>query len=193
MKTKIVYLLTAFALTAVCAACGSKAASDGTEEASKGAVMLIDDVLEQAGQLVGDTIRFEGVCTHICKRSGRKIFLMGSDDTKTLRVEDAGLGKFDPRCVNHVVCVTGVLREQRIDEEYLKFQESLLEEQAAGRLEGQAGGCETEQKARQETASTPEQRIADMRARIAEREQQEGKAYLSFYFVDAVAYEIAEK
>ena len=48
----------------------------------------------------------------------------------------------------------------------------------------------TEKKARGETANTPEARIADFRAKIADRKAKTGKDYLSFYFVEASSYEI---
>ena len=54
------------------------------------------------------------------------------------------------------------------------------------------GGCSTEKAARGETGNTTEERIADFRARIAERKQATGKEYLSFYFVEATAYEVLE-
>ena len=38
----------------------------------------------------------------------------------------------------------------------------------------------------------PEDRIADFRAKIAERKTAAGKDYLSFYYMEASSYEIAE-
>lgn len=51
-----------------------------------------------------------GVCTHICRHEGRKIFLMGTDDTQVIRIE-AGvkIGVIKPECVNNLVRVTGTL------------------------------------------------------------------------------------
>ena len=137
-----------------------------------------------------DKVTIEGVCTHICKHGGRKIFLMGSDDTQTIRVEGGSVGKFDQKCVNSIVRVTGDLKEQRIDEAYLQNWEAQLKAKAAEQHgEGEAG-CSTEKKARGETANTPEARIADFRAKIADRKAKTGKDYLSFYFVEASSYEI---
>ena len=51
-------------------------------------------------------------------------------------------------------------------------------------------GCDTEKKARGETANTPEARIADFRAKIADRKASSGKEYLSFYFMEANSYEV---
>lgn len=191
MLKKSLYL-SLLAVAALFAACGN-ATKNTKSDAAAPATLQVDDLLANADSLVGDTVTFEGVCTHICKHAGRKIFLMGSDDTQTIRVESASLGSFKPECVNHIVTVTGVLREDRIDEAYLQRWEAQLAARTAEE-HGNNGtaGCDTEKKARQETANTPEARIADFRARIAERQTNEGKDYLSFYHVDAVDYKIAE-
>ena len=57
--------------------------------------MTVDRVLVSADSLSGHEVVFEGVCTHICAHGGRKIFVMGSDDSKVLRVEaDGFIGSF---------------------------------------------------------------------------------------------------
>ena len=86
-----------------------------TTEQTTGA-MEIDDLLANAESLTDQEVTIEGVCTHACKHGATKIFLMGSDDTQTIRVEAAKLGSFDTKCVNSIVRVTGTLKEQRVDE-----------------------------------------------------------------------------
>ena len=39
-------------------------------------------------------------------------------------------------------------------------------------------------------ANSPEARIADFRAKIADRKAETGKEYLSFYFMEANSYEV---
>ena len=69
-----------------------------TEQTS--GAMEIDDLLANAESLTDQEVTIEGVCTHACKHGATKIFLMGSDDTQTIRVEAAKLGSFDTKCVN---------------------------------------------------------------------------------------------
>ena len=189
MKIRKMTVIAAIAVAGIInASCGNKqqqANSEGatTEVVASGA-MEIDSLLANAGEFAGQEVTIEGVCTHICKHGGRKIFLMGSDDTQTIRVEGGSVGKFDQKCVNSIVRVTGDLKEQRIDEEA-----QLKAKAAEQHGEGEAG-CSTEKKARSETANTPEARIADFRAKIADRKAKTGKDYLSFYFVEASSYEI---
>ena len=148
------------------------------------------DCKGKAETLAGQTVTVEGVCTHTCKHGATKIFLMGSDDTQTIRVEAGELGSFDTKCVNNMVRVTGKLMEQRIDEAYLQQWEARLKNSAVQQHGETAAGCDSEKKARGETADTSEGRIADFRARIAQRQKAEGKAYLSFYYLQAENYEI---
>lgn len=171
-----------------CGKTGQNGSKQQTAEAQT--AMQVDDLLAGAEQLVGDTVNVEGVCTHICKHAGRKIFLMGSDDTQTIRVESGSLGSFKQECVNSIVAVTGILREERIDEAYLQQWEAKIKTQTAEEHGNSAAGCDTEKKARQETGNTPQARIDNFRKRIAQNEAETGKAYLSFYYLEATGYKI---
>lgn len=155
-------------------------------------VLQIDDLLGKADSLKGQEVEIEGVCTHICAHGGGKIFLMGSDDTQTIRVE-AGekIGSFKQEAVNNIVRVKGKLVEDRMDEAYLAQWEEMLKSQTAAQHGDSEAGCSSEQKARGEAvAATQQQRIDNFRKRIAERKEKEGKDYLSFYHVDADTYTI---
>ena len=197
MKTRRITIIAAIAaLVFVGTSCGNKTQKTSQEEvttveqsANSGA-LEIDNLLADAESLAGQEVTVEGVCTHICKHGGRKIFLMGSDDTQTIRVEGGSVGKFDQKCVNSIVRVTGTLKEQRVDEAYLQNWESQLKAKAAEKQGEGESACRTEKKARGETANTPEARIADFRAKIADRKAKTGKDYLSFYFLEASSYDI---
>lgn len=194
MKIKS-FLILATALVMV--ACGGNTSNKSNNEeaeavAATATAMDIDALLASAEELAGKEVEIEGICTHICSHGGRKIFLMGSEDTKTIRIEAGELGAFDQKCVNSIVKVKGILNEERIDEAYLKQWEALNAANAAEEHGDGEGGCSTEKAARGETGNTVEERIAGFRARIAERKASEGKEYLSFYFVLATAYEVVE-
>lgn len=194
-------LTSALRLAVVCgalalAACGGntsgRAKAQDQAQTRSTAVLEIDELLAAADSLAGQTVTIEGVCTHTCKHGARKIFLMGSDDTQTIRVESGELGSFDPQCVNRVVRVTGRVDEERIDEAYLARWEAQVKAQTAEKHGTTEAGCATEKAARQETGNTVEERIADFRTRIAARKAAEGKEYLSFYYVTATSYEIQQ-
>ena len=184
MKTKkLTIAIALMAMTFIGTSCGNKqqkSASEVTTEQSASSALEIDSLLANAENLAGQEVTIEGVCTHTCKHGAKKIFLMGSDDTQVIRVEAGTLGAFDPKCVNSIVRVTGTLKEQRIDEAYLQNWEAQLKAQAAEKHGTGEAGCDSEKKARGETANSPEARIADFRAKIADRKAETGKSiYLS--------------
>lgn len=175
------------------ASCGddsNKSKEQTSAEEVAPAALEVDQVLADPDSLVGDTIEIEGICTHICKHGGGKIFLMGSDDTKTLRVEAGeSIGSFPQETVNSIVRVTGVLVEDRIDEDYLAQWEARIADQAK-ETQGE-GGCAADMKANAEAeANSVRERIANFRSRIAERTEREGKPYVSLYHMEGLSYEI---
>lgn len=175
------------------ASCGddsNKSKEQTSAEEVAPAALEVDQVLADPDSLVGDTIEIEGICTHICKHGGGKIFLMGSDDTKTLRVEAGeSIGSFPQETVNSIVRVTGVLVEDRIDEDYLAQWEARIADQAK-ETQGE-GGCAADMKANAEAeANSVRERIANFRSRIAERTEKEGKPYVSLYHMEGLSYEI---
>ena len=175
------------------ASCGddsNKSKEQTSAEEVAPAALEVDQVLADPDSLVGDTIEIEGICTHICKHGGGIIFLMGSDDTKTLRVEAGeSIGSFPQETVNSIVRVTGVLVEDRIDEDYLAQWEARIADQAK-ETQGE-GGCAADMKANAEAeANSVRERIANFRSRIAERTEKEGKPYVSLYHMEGLSYEI---
>lgn len=163
------------------------------------AVISVDDLLANPDSLVGQTITIEGVCSHLCKHGGRKAFLVGAGENATPfrceATEEMG-GSFPQETIKKNLRVTGVLVEDRIDEEYVKsMEEQNAAAEKVAKKEGndanQEESCETETKAQgQDAAASFANRMADYRARIAERQAKEGKPYLSFYHLDAKKYEI---
>lgn len=194
MKTRS--LLVAFmafsALTFSACSNNKKNDTQQASEATSSAALSIDEVLASADSLAGKEVTIQGICTHTCKHGATKIFLMGSDDTKTIRVEACKLGSFDSKCVNSIVEVKGTLVEDRIDEAYLQNWEKQLSAQTEKQHGDGEAGCDTEKKARGETGNTAQERIAGFRAKIAQQKAQTGKDYLSFYHVDAASYDIKE-
>lgn len=174
-------------------ACGNNQNNKAAEEQAEVAqAVMIDQVLAEGEALADQLIEIEGVCTHICSHSASKIFLLGENEGKTIRVEAAELGSFDQKCVNSIVKVKGILHEERIDEAYLQAWEERIANKTEEKHGDGEGGCDTEKAARGETANTSVERIADFRTKIAARKEADGKEYLSFYYVEAKEYEIVE-
>lgn len=188
MKTKLMML---FAAATMLVACGGNTTKNKAAEEAVPAIE-IDALLADAATMTGQEVVIEGLCTHACQHGATKIFLMGSNETKTIRVEACELGAFKQECVNSIVRVTGKLVEDRIDEAYLQAWEARSATEKEHGEEGE-GGCSTEKAARGETGNSVAERIADFRAKIAAEKEATGKEYLAFYHVDATSYEIVEE
>ncbi len=197
MKKQILFSL-ALAGALALASCGNGTNTAGTAATAESSsatakTMDVDSLLASAETLVDKPIVVEGICTHICSKGGGKLFMMGSDDTRTIRVE-AGekIGRFTQEVVNNIVTISGILREQRIDEAYLSQWEEQVKTQTEEKHGENGAGCDSEQKARGEAtgAVSAADRIAAFRQRIADRKAKEGKEYLSFYYIDGKAYTI---
>lgn len=157
MKIKFMVAATLIAALVTTTSCGNRnkqSQSEKTELAAP-AALSVDNLLAHADSLANREVTIEGICTHTCKHGATKIFPMGSDDTKTIRVEAGPLGSFDTKCINAIVTVTGTLKEQRVDEAYLQNWESKLKAQTEKSHGETAAGCDSEKKARGETANTP--------------------------------------
>lgn len=206
MKRIIILITVLSASVFLLASCGGNGRADrkaatkaGTESETAGtnsaaSALEVDELLERAAELVGQEVTVEGVCTHICKHGGSKIFVMGTDDTQVIRIEAGeAIGGFKPECVNNLVRVTGSLVEDRVDEDYLMEWERQVKDQLAEQHGTDEAGCTAEQQARGESLQAGvEKRIADFRTRIAKRKAAEGKDYLSFYHLEGSRYQILD-
>lgn len=199
-KTSIFTILALFCLVLV--SCGGSSKSESAEGSA--GTISVDQLLADAENLVGDTVVIEGVCSHLCRHGGRKAFVVGSADSVLIRCEAFPLmgEPFPKSTIHQPIQVKGVVCEERVDEaaiqkmiqQYEETQKATAEkaaeagEEAAGEVEV---GCATERTAQgQKNLTAFEDRIADYRARIAARQEKEGKPYLSFYCLQAISYEI---
>ena len=204
---KTFYFFAAIMVAFMATACGGNSTSqqqalDETTEA-----LTVDEVFESPDKYVGDTITLEGICSHLCSQGGKKAFLQGNADNMQIRCEAYPLmgEPFPKSCIHHPMKVTGIFREQRIDNELVDQMESDYNErlqkiaeahgeETAQRAANASVGCDTERAAQgQQDLNTFKERMDDYRTRIAARQESEGKAYLSFYYLDAISFETLEQ
>ncbi|WP_436416553.1 hypothetical protein [Petrimonas sp.] len=163
----------------------------GNKSENKG-TLTVENILSDADNYLGKTVNIEGVCSHVCSKSGMKMFVADNADGQTIRVEsNSAIGKFDRGAESAKVFVRGKLVEDKLTEADLQEMEKEVTEGTAVEHGEGGAGCETEQKAEgTEIGSSEMDRINAFRARIAERQATEGKDYLSFYHIEAESYKI---
>lgn len=194
MKKSIKFFAAIAVVAMSLTSCGGSSKQEAATTDSIAAIS-VDEVLANPDSLVGQTITIEGVCSHLCKHGGKKAFVLGSGDSQLLRCESTPEmgGAFSKEIIHKPISVTGILREERIDEAAVKrMEEQYANQEAAVDATTEAAvGCDTERQARgQADITTIEERMRDYRIRIAQRDSIEGKPYLSFYYLESKSYEI---
>ena len=186
MKKFILFISVAAALCAAMISCHKNVS--GIEPLPP---LSVDSLMASAEALVDDTVYVEGFCSHLCAHGGRKAFITGADSAIVLRCEATAEmgGAFSPECAGHNITVRGIVRENRIDEAAVAEMEAAYA--AADTAAKAHQGCATDRKAQgQANIDAFAARMADYRARIADRAATTGKNYLSFYYLEAISYTI---
>lgn len=154
----------------------------------------IDDFDSLVGTLVNKEIKFTGVVDHICQHGGQRMFIVSPNSDVRIKVttgEDMAAFPSDMEGSNLIV--SGVIDENRIDENYLKeWEEEIKAEEANHVEEGEnqhEEGIEHngEGQDHHDKSSATEQ-IEDFRKQMKET----GKDHLSFYSVTCTEFKVID-
>jgi hypothetical protein len=192
MKKQLTALLIIFAATNFLSQANAAAPNSNSK------VYSVAEIIEKAPTLVGQTVQVKGLVSHICEKSGRKLFLAVPDNSKTFRF-NAGdkITVFDENAVDSTVIATGVITETRITLEDLNKQEvaAIAAAEKVAKAKKPADHCTSEAKANGEnTAATPLQRIQTQKETIKKQVAEGKNNYLSFYAANSCnEYKIVKK
>lgn len=170
---------------AVMASCASKEQKSEEKEEKEIAVVTVDKIANDMQSYVDKSIVIEGIVNHVCKHGGKRMFIMGEDPDVAIKITpNDKIGVFEQELVGSTVEVTGVVKELRIDEEYVLSLEN--ETEAAAKSEAMhdhSGGTHDEEAENEEKAQ-----FEAMRAKIAETE----KGYYSQFWIEASEFKAIE-
>lgn len=139
----------------------------------------ISEVKEKAPELMGKLISMDGMVNHICRESGKRLFL-GEESFKVLATNSVPTFRIEMEGSD--VSITGFLKEDRIDETYLANWEKELQDGAAVQLKEATHTYDAESKGLNESAITTQlDQIKGYREQIAAGT----KDYISFYSLEA--------
>jgi hypothetical protein len=139
-------------------------------------VMDINELINNAEEMNGKEIAVSGTVVHVCKHSGKRLHLLGADDSTKIRVEAGEIGKFDKELEGSSIRAKGIFRVEVIDEESLAKWSGELHEHKEGHDKSDAEMKEEEDK------------IERYREMMGETE--DGK--IVNYWIDASAYETSK-
>jgi len=92
-------------------------------EVKKEVVLSVDDFVSRAKDYVGEEVNITGTVIHVCKESGKKLFLGGNNPKNKVKIT-AGekMPKFDVKLEGDTLQVKGIVKELRVDEAFLDLQ-----------------------------------------------------------------------
>jgi hypothetical protein len=141
--------------------------------------VIITDIKARAPELMGKLIRLDGMVAHVCRESGKRLFL-GEESFKVLATNM--VPTFKVEWEGSDILVTGYLKEDRIDETYLSNWEKELQEGAKIALKEATHTYDAESKGLDESAIVTQfDQIKGYREQIVAG----GKGYISFYSLEA--------
>lgn len=153
----------------------SSAAAEKTKSATEIPIYQLDALLNEADQLVGQTVKVVGNVTHTCVHSGKRCFIVGENENVTMRIEAKGeIGGFNRELVGSELEIIGVVRERKLTKEYIDQIEKETSEKAL-QEDGSAESCAEELN-----------NISQMK----EWMKANNKDYYSIYYMDGQDYEI---
>ena len=114
---KKVFILTLFALVLFSCENQKKSKKETVvQSAPVLKVLSVDDLLTQAAELADKEIVVKGTVMHVCTHSGKRCFIMGSNEDMTIRIEAGDkIGSFSQELMGSDIEITGVLREVKTD------------------------------------------------------------------------------
>lgn len=156
------------------------------------APVLVAEFDDKAGDYVGKKVKLEGTVDHICKHGGQRLFLVTSESDARIKITpDEEIAAFNTELEGSNIIITGIVEEQRIDEDYLREWEEEVKsgsDMADGKGEGSHIGGTMEKGGEGSEVAEEMEKINHLREQIAES----GKGYLSFYSVLCTDYTVVE-
>jgi hypothetical protein len=138
----------------------------------------LSEIKAKAPEVMGKLIRLDGMVAHVCRESGKRLFL-GEESFKVLASNK--IPTFKVELEGSDVSITGFLKEDRIDETYLANWEKELEDGMKAQLKEEIHTYDAEAKGLDESAIVTQfDQIKGYRDQITAG----GKGYISFYSLE---------
>jgi len=181
---KLFYLMFVTALFAACNNSQSKKNEKSGEQIVSAEAISIDSFLVVAKNYVDKELTVKGTVDHVCKHGGKRVKIVSTETGETIHGDAVeNMGVFDVELEGSDICLTGIVKENRIDSTYLdKWEESIKESENDNVENGQEhkGGVDHHAKL---------QEIEEYRKQIADSPD----GYISFYYLEVTKYEKCNK
>lgn len=190
------YLFILLALAFIATSCENNNKNSAEQKTDKVVVveeitpLLVAEFDDKAGDFVGKKIKLEGTVDHICKHGGQRLFLVSEESEARIKVTpDEEIAAFNAELEGNKIIITGIVEEQRVDEDYLREWEEEIKsgaEMADGKGEGSHLGGTVEKGGEGADIAEEMEKVNNLREMIKES----GKDYISFFSVLCTDYTV---
>jgi hypothetical protein len=152
--------------------------------------LTVDSFLVAPEKWANKDVVITGTVSHVCRHSGKKLFLFGADAEKTVKINAGGeVSAFDIKYEGTDVEITGtVVEDEKIDANYLNEWEADIKkmvedkDQKVCNEENKAitGQTNDKAKAKDSVVEDPYADVKEFRKKLAES----GKTYISVYAIN---------
>ena len=183
MKKSVLFTLSLFILFS---AFNSFAAVSSASPKGDVTKIKLKNFKEKAGDYVGKTIKLKGIVDHVCEHGGKKMFLVEEkSDARVKITPDENLAAFNQDMVGETVEVIGVVKEFRLDEDYLIEMEEKIKADSKEESEIHMGEHDGNKK-EEHSAEDQMEQVNRLRKKLKDS----GEDHLSYYSVEATSYKI---
>jgi hypothetical protein len=192
-------IITLIAIAFLLSACTNSAEKKETKNENE-EVLTVEEIVpvnvitfeEQAEELVGKKVVITGTVDHVCEHGGQRMFIIETGSDARVKVTpDEQVAAFKPDWEGQNIELTGIVEEQRIDEDYLKeWEEEIMADADMGddKGEGKHLGGNMEKGGSEADKAEEMEKVNNLRQQIAETE----KGYLSFFSILCTDYKVID-
>lgn len=182
------------AIAALFAACNSTAENNEnkTEEAKAEMVATnLQELMATPDNFVGKDLQIEGLVTHVCSHSGKRMFIQNQEGDLKLKITtNEDMAAFDKALEGSNVQVVGMFKEERIDEADVdQMEKELREGQEVEATHDHDHGDDHDHATEEEELQTKIDNLNKMREEINASE----KGYISEYWMVCKEYKALDQ
>ena len=127
MIRKVLFVALAMIAFVACNNTQQKAGTDNNQQTEEVEMLVLAPEVfqDKAGEIIGQQVKMEGTVVHVCKHGGKKMFIMGSDPDKGIKINAPDdMAAFQPELEGSYVVVTGIVEEIEIEEPEAEEQDA---------------------------------------------------------------------
>jgi len=163
----------------------------GLGQDEKPVKIKLKDFEKSASTLIGKTITVTGIVDHVCKHGGKKLFLVDEHSDARVKITTGeNMAAFTQDLIGETIEITGVVEEQRIDEEYLTEMENKL--QSGVKQKGDGLHLKNEGSHDDHEKNENQDQLQKIKL-LKDQLKKSGKDHLSFFSIKATGYKKAEE